>query len=117
METAAFSYRIADFLKKHPPFHSVDEEDLLQLAQGGTVRFFESNEYILSQGEPYRFHILVIQQGTVTVWDESGEPAELGTCAAEATSSESNSSMAVTPTAIRQRRQRMSCTRFPFGCD
>lgn len=77
METAAISYRVADFLKRHPPFHAVDDEDLLQLAQGGKVRFFESNEYILWQGEAYRFHIFVIQQGTVTVWDESGERAEL----------------------------------------
>ena len=54
METAAISHRVADFLKKHPPFHAMEEGDLLDLARQGRVRFFEENEYIVWQGEPYR---------------------------------------------------------------
>ena len=77
METAAIAYRVADFLKQHAPFHAVDEADLLALAAGGRVRFHEPNEYILWQGEPHRRHVFVIQQGTVALWDESGEAAKL----------------------------------------
>ena len=77
METAAIAYRVADFLKQHAPFHAVAEADLLALAAGGRVRFHEPNEYILWQGEPHRRHVFVIQQGTVALWDESGEAAKL----------------------------------------
>ena len=77
METAAIAYRVADFLKQHAPFHAVAEADLLALAAGGRVRFHEPNEYVLWQGEPHRRHVFVIQQGTVSLWDESGEAAKL----------------------------------------
>ena len=77
METATISYRVADFLKKHPPFYSMSDEDLLALAARGRVRFHEPNDYILWQGEPHRFQVFVIQQGTVSVWNESAAVAEL----------------------------------------
>ena len=73
METAAISHRVADFLKKHPPFHAMEEGDLLDLARQGRVRFFEENEYIVWQGEPYRMQVFVIQQGSVSLWDEAGQ--------------------------------------------
>jgi CBS domain-containing protein len=74
VDTSAIRYRVADFLKKQPPFHVMEETDLLDLAQQGRVRFFEPNQYILSQGAS-RYQIYVIQQGTVSLWDErSAEP-------------------------------------------
>jgi len=77
VETAAISYRVADFLKRHPPFNAIDDEDLLELAVRGRVRFYEPNQYILWQGEPHRLQLFVIQQGTVSLWDEAGEAARL----------------------------------------
>ena len=77
METAEISYRVADFLKKHPPFNAIADADLLALASRGRVRFHEPFEYILWQGEPHRHQVFVIQQGTVSLWDESGGHAEL----------------------------------------
>ena len=77
METAVIAYRVADFLKRHPPFHAIDEADLLGLAARGRVRFHEPNEYILWQGEPHRLQVFVIQQGTVSLWDETGDRVEL----------------------------------------
>ena len=77
MDTAVICYRVADFLTKHPPFHALDEADLLALAARGRVRFHEPNEYILWQGEPHRMHVFVIQQGTVSLWDESAGRVEL----------------------------------------
>jgi signal-transduction protein with cAMP-binding, CBS, and nucleotidyltransferase domain len=53
------------------------ESDLLELAARGRVTFHEPNEYILWQGEPHRHQIFVIQQGTVSVWDESAAEAQL----------------------------------------
>jgi CBS domain-containing protein len=77
MDTAAISYRVADFLKKHPPFHAMEEQDLLALASQGRVRFHEANEHVLWQGEPHKAYIFVIQQGTVSLWDEAADRIEL----------------------------------------
>ena len=77
MDTSAISYRVADFLKQHPPFHAMEDADLLTLAARGRVRFHEANEFILWQGEPHKLHVFVIQQGTVSLWDESGGKVEL----------------------------------------
>jgi CBS domain-containing protein len=77
VETAAINYRVADFLKRHPPFNAIDDSDLLELAARGRVRFYEPNQYLLWQGEPHRVQVFVIQQGTVSLWDEAGDVARL----------------------------------------
>ncbi len=77
MDTSAIIYRVADFLKAHPPFNAMDEPDLLEFASRGRVRFHEANDYVLWQGQPNQFKVFVIQQGTVSLWDERSERAEL----------------------------------------
>jgi CBS domain-containing protein len=72
VETAEINHRVADFLKRHPPFNVVDDGDLLAFAGHGRVRFHEPHDYILWQGEPHRHQVFVIQQGTVSLWDEAG---------------------------------------------
>lgn len=75
MQTAAISYRVADFLKQYPPFDSLGQEDLLALAARGRVKFHESDECFLWQGEKPGAHVFVIQQGSVSLWEkeEDGE--------------------------------------------
>ena len=77
MDTSEIRYRVADFLKQHPPFNAVDDADLVALAANGRVRFFPNDEFLAWQGEPHKTHVLVIQQGTVSLWDEQGGQAEL----------------------------------------
>lgn len=75
MDTAAISYRVAGFLKTHPPFHAMEEADLVGLAARGRVRFHEANDFVMWQGEPHKSHVFVIQQGTISLWDEAeGQP-------------------------------------------
>ena len=77
MDTSVISHRVADFLKKHPPFHAMDDGDLLALAARGRVRFHEANDFIIWQGEPHKQYVFVIQQGTVSLWDEADGHASL----------------------------------------
>jgi len=77
VDTSAINYRVVDFLKKHPPFQAVDDALLLELAARGRVRFHEANEYILWQGEPHKSYVYVLQQGTVSLWDEGNGEAVL----------------------------------------
>jgi CBS domain-containing protein len=72
VDTSEISHRVADFLKRHPPFSAIDEPDLLALAARGRVRFHEPHEYVLWQGEPHRHQVFVIQQGTVSLWEDGG---------------------------------------------
>lgn len=71
MDTSAIRYRVVDFLRKHPPFQAIEEADLLALAGRGRVRFYEPSEYLAWQGEPHKLDVSVIQQGTVSLWDEA----------------------------------------------
>src|SRR6266436_871208 len=77
MKTAAIPYRVADFLKQHPPFQFMDEAELVALAARGRVKFHEPDEYICWQASPHTPFIYVIQQGSVSLWDESAKPATL----------------------------------------
>lgn len=70
MQTAVISYRVADFLKQHPPFQYMEEEDLVGLAARGRVKFHEADEYIIWQEAAHGANIFVIQQGTVSIWEE-----------------------------------------------
>jgi CBS domain-containing protein len=77
VDTSEIRYRVADFLKQHPPFNAMEDGDLVALAAGGRVRFFPNDDFLAWQGEPHKTHLLVIQQGTVSLWDEQGGQAEL----------------------------------------
>ena len=72
MQTAAISYRVADFLKQHPPFNSIEEQDLLDLVARGRVKFHEGDEVLCWQKSSYSPFRFVIQQGSVSLWEEAG---------------------------------------------
>ncbi len=55
----------------------MEEADLVALAAHGRVRFHEANEFILWQGEPHKLYVFVIQQGTVSLWEDANGRAEL----------------------------------------
>jgi CBS domain-containing protein len=77
VDTSEIRYRVADFLKQYPPFNAMDDADLVGLAAHGRVRFFPNDDFLAWQGEPHKTHVLVIQQGTVSMWDEEDGQAEL----------------------------------------
>ncbi len=77
MQTAAIPYRVADFLQQHPPFQFMDEHALVALAARGRVKFHEPDEYICWQTSPHAPFVYVIQQGSVSLWDESADPPVL----------------------------------------
>jgi len=77
LDTSEISYRVADFLKQHAPFQAIELNDLLALASNGRVRFHERHEFVLWQGEPHRSQVFVIQQGTVSLWDEAEGRSQL----------------------------------------
>ena len=69
MQTAAISYRVADFLKQYPPFQGIEEPDMLALVSRGRVKFHESDEFLCWQDTSYVPFVFVIQQGAVSLWE------------------------------------------------
>jgi CBS domain-containing protein len=55
----------------------MDEEDLLELVARGRVRFHEIDEYVYWQGKAPGDFFFVVQQGAVSLIEESGEPERL----------------------------------------
>ncbi len=77
MQTSAIAYRVADFLKAYPPFQSMDEQDLIELAGRGRVKFHEVDEFLVWQGAAHGPNVFVIQRGTVSLWQGSESEEEL----------------------------------------
>jgi CBS domain-containing protein len=73
MKTSVIRQRVADFLKQHPPFDALPEEDLLLLAGSGKVAFHESEEYIVREGQTAMELLWVIQQGCVEIAQPGSE--------------------------------------------
>lgn len=72
MKASTISYRVADFLRRHPPFDAVPESELRGLAAGGRVKFHEDGEILYRQGQSLDRYVYVIQQGTVRLLEETG---------------------------------------------
>ncbi|MEA1052058.1 DUF294 nucleotidyltransferase-like domain-containing protein [Lamprobacter modestohalophilus] len=74
MKTASIAYRVADFLRRHPPFQYLDQSELLELVAGGRVLFHEDGELVFERGQKRRPYVYVIQQGVVRLvdYDEDG---------------------------------------------
>jgi CBS domain-containing protein len=75
LKTAAIAHRVADFLRRYPPFQYLTEEELLGMVAGGRVLFHEDEEVVFEQGQSRKPYIYVIQQGVVRLVEvnEGGE--------------------------------------------
>jgi len=72
---SSISLRVADFLKAFPPFSYLPEAELLQIAQGGRVKFHEADEIVFSMGDKRGRFIWVVQRGTINFF-RPGEHGE-----------------------------------------
>jgi CBS domain-containing protein len=73
MRTSSIGHRVADFLRRHPPFQYMSESELLDLVQDGRVQFHEHDEIVFQQGQPRKRFVYVIQQGVVRLIQEGDE--------------------------------------------
>ena len=77
MKTSVIRQRVADFLKQNAPFDTLLEQDLLDLAGSGKVKFHESDEYVFRQGDAKGQFVWVIQQGRVELIEASASGQRL----------------------------------------
>lgn len=71
MKTSVIRYRVADFLREHPPFDLFSLEDLLAFSGTGRVTFHEDDIHVFQKGQPRDPLLWVIQQGRIEIIDET----------------------------------------------
>ena len=71
MKTSVIRYRVADFLREHPPFDLFSVADLLAFSGTGRVTFHEDDVYLVRKDEPREQILWIIQQGKVEILDET----------------------------------------------
>lgn len=76
MKTSSIAYRVADFLRRWPPFQYFDEDELFSLVSGGRVAFHEGGELVFGQGARRKRYIYVIQQGAVRLYEQKPDGEE-----------------------------------------
>jgi len=67
--------RVAEFLRKHPPFSFLEEGDLLSVAQSVEISYLSKDEWLFHQGEPARPHFFILKEGQIML-QEAGEIRE-----------------------------------------
>jgi CBS domain-containing protein len=77
MKTSVIRYRVADFLREHPPFDLFSLEDLLAFSGTGRVIFHEDDIQVFQKGQPRDPLLWVIQQGRIEIIDETPLGAQL----------------------------------------
>lgn len=77
MKTSVIRYRVADFLREHPPFDAFSLEDLLAFSGTGRVIFHEDDIQVFHKGQPRDRILWVIQQGRIELVDETPAGAQL----------------------------------------
>jgi CBS domain-containing protein len=67
--------RIIDFLQDVPPFDTLDEQELIELAGHMEIAFYPRGEIIIKRGTPPPTHLHIIQVGSarISIKDEAGE--------------------------------------------
>ncbi|MEJ2585896.1 MAG: cyclic nucleotide-binding domain-containing protein, partial [Robiginitalea sp.] len=59
------SERVADFLRRYPPFNELTAKDLLRLSEEIDVVYREKGTYVFRQGEKVHSFFYVVQRGAV----------------------------------------------------
>ena len=57
--------RIADFLRKYPPFVDLEEVDLERLSAEAIVSYFSTDDYVFHQGDKGQEYLFVVQEGVI----------------------------------------------------
>ncbi|MEM7109690.1 MAG: cyclic nucleotide-binding domain-containing protein, partial [Bacteroidota bacterium] len=57
--------RIADFLKRYPPFDGLHSADLDKLSLAAVVKYFSADDYVFHQGDVKSELLYIVKEGVV----------------------------------------------------
>lgn len=72
MPANAIVDRVADFLRKHPPFDRIAPERLLVLASSISIRYLRPGTLLFKQGEVGSGEVHVLRQGSLELRQQEG---------------------------------------------
>lgn len=81
MSSETIVQSVCEFLVKFPPFDSIEKEDLIKLAEGINLEYFEKNDTMFKQGEIPHKHFFMVKKGHINVvQNKEGKDILLDTC-------------------------------------
>lgn len=63
--------RVAEFLKRFPPFSFLGMEDLTRVAQSVEIQYLEHGEILFRQGEAARPHFFILKEGLIQLVEDT----------------------------------------------
>ncbi|TDQ17337.1 CBS domain-containing protein [Algoriphagus boseongensis] len=69
--------RVAEFLKRFPPFSFLEKEDLQAVAKSVEIQFLEKGETLFRQGEAARPHFFILKEGSIQLIETIQEKQEI----------------------------------------
>ncbi len=69
--------RIADFLKRYPPFDLLKKDDLIVIAKKITVKYIEKGQPIFNQGDAPHTHFYMVNKGAISLINEDDIVSEV----------------------------------------
>ncbi len=57
--------RVAYFLKDYPPFNKMSEDDLAEVAQKVTVKYYNPDDFVFKEGDPASGFCFILNQGNI----------------------------------------------------
>jgi CBS domain-containing protein len=69
--------RVAEFLKRFPPFSFLSQEELLEVAKSVEIQFLETGEILFRQGDPARPNFFVLKEGVIHLVEATQQGEEI----------------------------------------
>lgn len=69
--------RVAEFLKRFPPFSFLEKEDLILVAGSVEIHYLEAGELLFGQGEAARPHFFILKEGIIQLVENSPKGDEI----------------------------------------
>lgn len=69
--------RVAEFLKRFPPFSFLEKEDLVQVAQQVEIQYLEKGQVLFTQGEAARPHFFALKEGIIHLVQNTSKGEEI----------------------------------------
>ncbi|GAA0877851.1 DUF294 nucleotidyltransferase-like domain-containing protein [Algoriphagus jejuensis] len=63
--------RVAEFLKRFPPFSFLEKRDLELVATAVEIQYLEKGETLFRKGEPARPHFFILKEGTINLLEDT----------------------------------------------
>ena len=69
--------RVAEFLKRFPPFSFLTKEDLQKVATAVEIRYLEKGEVLFRQGDPAQPHFFVVKEGSILLTEKRQDTVQI----------------------------------------